>query len=136
MNGSHGMGVGQGIGNSCHQRSRHEVRQPADRDQVAQRVPVHEVTDNDGQTVNNGDLVNRDDAGMPKLGRRPGFAEEPRDFLTAFDQLRMRHLERDDPVQPSIQRTPDGPESTDADPLQELKFAELSNLVVLAGRAC
>ena len=84
------------------------------------------------QTIEDRYVVNRDNSGMPELCRRPGFTEEPRHFLTAFDQMRMRDLQCNGSVEPEVKCTPDRSKSADANPLQQLEGAEPSGLAVVA----
>ena len=48
-------------------------------------MPVTKSQTRIGQTVEIGDLVDGDDAGMSELGSRPRLAVEPRDVLGGFD---------------------------------------------------
>ena len=105
--------------------------EPPRTEQVAQGRAGDEIADEDGQPVEIRDLVDGDDPRMPELGGRPRLPVEPRDILGGFDQVGVRDLEGDDPVQPNVERTPDSPKTAYTDLLEELELAERPGLTVL-----
>ena len=68
---------------------------------------------------------------MPELGGRPRLPVEPHDVLAGFDQVGVRDLECDVPVQPNIERTPYSPKTAYPDFLEELELADRPGLTVL-----
>src|SRR5262249_4964743 len=55
---------------------------------------------------------------------------EPRDLPGGLDDVGVRDLQGDDPVQPNVARAPNRPETADADSAKELKLAEGPRFVV------
>ena len=97
----------------------------------AQRGTGHEIADENWQPAQIRDFVDGHDARMSKLRDRPRLAVEPRDVPGGFDQVGVRDLECDNPLQTHVERAPHSPESANADPLDELELAELSTPKIL-----
>jgi hypothetical protein len=87
-----------------------------------------EVGNNGRQALQRRDLMDRDDAGVPQLGRRPGLALEALALGWGVEQPGARDLQRHDALQLRVASLPDRPEAALADPFEELELAQLLRL--------
>jgi hypothetical protein len=63
---------------------------------------------------------------MPQLGNAPGLASEPRSSFARSLQVRMEHLERDEPVERAIARSVDRGHSAVPDLVEDLVLLQLA----------
>jgi len=71
-------------------------------------------------------VVDLENVGMPQPGHALGLAGEPGSSFARPLQMRMKHLERDEPVERAIARSVDGSHSAVADLVEDLVLLQLT----------
>src|SRR5262249_48627388 len=94
-----------------------------------------EVRDDRRRAVERDDLVDCDDVGMPKLGGGAGLAQKTLAVRLVFQRAGVRQFHGNQAVQLCVAGLPDRSDPADADSLEQLELAELSQTASRRGQS-
>src|SRR5262245_16882738 len=122
MNDASLMGVVQGLGHAGDELGSLVWRWPPRCQQIGQRDPFDEITDQVGRVFQRANLVDDNDGRMAELGDAAGFAQETRQVLRLVaDIASPRDLDRHGAVELRVAGFVDCPKSAGAEVTDELK---------------
>ena len=100
-------------------------RQPAARNQVAERQPVHELHDDEVRAFVRRDVIHRDDVRVVERRGGTGLAEEPFPAVRVRRVPRGQELDRDEPLQAGVARLVDDAHAPFAQLFEDLVVEKL-----------